>query len=171
MPLRRSPTSPGAIATTAAERMRGRHPERPLEVTIAPDLPDVEVDPVLFRRVIDNLLDNSHKYTPERSSAILLVVRRSDHYIEFEVIDRGIGIATAEIPKVYNSFYRADRSRAREPDSAGGVGLGLTLAKRIVEAHDGTIELISGAGKGTRARVAVPIAGANPVRDQGRSRA
>ena len=70
-----------------------------------------------------------------------------------EVVDRGIGIATADMPNIDNSFFRSERSRSRE---TGGVGLGLTLAKRIVEAHGGTIEITSSVGKGTRARVWIP---------------
>lgn len=153
MPLRKSLTQPSAILTASAERMRGRHPARPLEVSIADELPDIDVDPVLFRRVIDNLLDNAHKYTPEKTSPIYLAAKRSGTAVEIAVVDRGIGIATAEIPNVYNAFYRTDRSRSRE---AGGVGLGLTLAKRIVEAHGGTIDISSGTDKGTRATVTVP---------------
>jgi signal transduction histidine kinase len=153
MPLRRERTSPETIANASAERMRAQHPERPLELSIASELPAIEVDPVMFRRALDNLLENSHKYTPERTSPIRLAVRRADAGVEFEVVDRGIGIATADMPNIYNSFFRAERSRSRE---TGGVGLGLTLAKRIVEAHGGVIELTSAVGKGTRARVSIP---------------
>jgi signal transduction histidine kinase len=153
MPLRKARTSPEAIANAAAERMRARHPDRPLKVVVQPDLPDIEVDPVMFRRVIDNLIENAHKYTPEKVAPIVLAARREGSSIEFEIIDRGMGIATADLPNIYNSFFRAERSRSRE---TGGVGLGLTLAKRIVEAHGGTIEITSSVGKGTRARVTVP---------------
>lgn len=155
MPLRKARTAPDAIANAAAERMRARHPDRPLELSIARALPDIEVDPVMFRRVIDNLLENSHKYTPEAVAPILLAVRKDPAGVEFEVVDRGIGIATADLPNIYNTFFRGERSRSRE---TGGVGLGLTLAKKIVEAHGGTIDVTSSAGKGTRARVIVPAA-------------
>jgi signal transduction histidine kinase len=154
MPLRKARTSPEAIANAAAERMRARHPDRPLQLVVEPVLPDIEVDPVMFRRVIDNLLENAHKYTPEKIAPIMLAVRGEKAAIEFEIIDRGMGIATADLPNIYNSFFRAERSRSRE---TGGVGLGLTLAKRIVEAHGGTIEITSAVGQGTRARVAVPL--------------
>ena len=153
MPLRRARVAPDDIAAAAAERMRARHPDRPLELAVASGLPDIDVDPVMFRRAIDNLLENSHKYTPERIAPILLAVRRHPDGIEFEIVDRGVGIATADLPNIYDSFFRGERSRSRE---TGGVGLGLTLAKRIVEAHGGTIDITSSLGKGTRARVAVP---------------
>lgn len=153
MPLRKALVQPATILTASAERMRGRHPARPLAVSIAEELPDIDVDPVLFRRVIDNLLDNAHKYTPDKTSPIQLVAKRAGKGVEIAVVDSGIGIATAEIPNVYNAFYRTDRSRSRE---AGGVGLGLTLAKRIVEAHGGAIDITSGTDKGTRATVTIP---------------
>jgi signal transduction histidine kinase len=153
LPLRRTHTSPDAIANASAERMRARHPDRPLELAIAPGLREIDVDPVMFRRVIDNLLENSHKYTPERVAPILLAVRGVRDAIEFEIVDRGIGIATGDLPNIYNTFFRGEPSRSRE---TGGVGLGLTLAKRIVEAHGGTIEITSSVGTGTRARVSVP---------------
>jgi signal transduction histidine kinase len=155
MPLRKERLQPADIATVAADKMRSRHPERPLEVSVATDLPEIDVDRVLFRRVIDNLLDNSDKYTPEKASTIRLAVRADDRGVAFEVTDKGIGIATAELPNIYNPFFRAERSRARE---TGGVGLGLTLAKRIVEAHGGTIEITSSVDRGTRALVVVPSA-------------
>lgn len=155
MPLRKARTSPEAIANAAADRMRARHPDRPLQVVVAPALPEIEVDPVMFRRVIDNLLENAHKYTPEKVAPIVLAVRAEPQAIEFEILDRGVGIATADLPNIYNSFFRAERSRSRE---TGGVGLGLTLAKRIVEAHGGTIAITSSVGKGTRAQVLVPLA-------------
>ena len=154
MPLRKARTTPEAVANAAAERMRARHPDRPLELSIARSLPEIDVDPMMFRRVIDNLLENSHKYTPESVAPILLAVRKDALGVEFEVLDRGIGIATADLPNIYNTFFRGERSRSRE---TGGVGLGLTLAKKIVEAHGGTIEITS-SGKGTRARVVVPAA-------------
>lgn len=155
MPLRKARTTPEAVANAAAERMRARHPDRPLELSIARSLPEIEVDPMMFRRVIDNLLENSHKYTPESVAPILLAVRADPAGVEFEVLDRGIGIATADLPNIYNTFFRGERSRSRE---TGGVGLGLTLAKKIVEAHGGTIAITSSAGNGTRARVVVPAA-------------
>jgi signal transduction histidine kinase len=155
LPLHRERTAPAAIAAASTERMRVRHPDRPLELSLVGELVAIDVDPVLFRRAIDNLLENAHKYTPDRVSPIQFVVRAAADRVEFVVIDRGIGIATADLPNIYNSFFRAERSRSRE---TGGVGLGLTLAKRIVEAHGGTIEVTSTIGHGTRARVSVPAA-------------
>lgn len=153
--LRRVPQPPADIANEAAQRMRSRHPDRPLDVAVAADVPDIEVDRVLFRRVIDNLLENAHKYTPERDAPIRLSAARTDETIVFEIADRGVGISPDELPHVFEPFWRSERSRSR---AAGGVGLGLTLVKRIVEAHGGDIALTSALGAGTVARITVPLA-------------
>ncbi|HEY6179295.1 MAG TPA: hypothetical protein VIX73_32800, partial [Kofleriaceae bacterium] len=78
LPLRRTTLRAGEIAAAAADRLRARHPERPLEVSAGDDVPAIHVDPVLFRRVIDNLLENAHKYTPDTAAPIALGVARDD---------------------------------------------------------------------------------------------
>ncbi|MEO8699504.1 MAG: HAMP domain-containing sensor histidine kinase [Kofleriaceae bacterium] len=153
LPLRRAVVEPRTIAEATAERMCARHPERSLTVTVAKGLPPIDVDPKLFRRVLDNLVENAHKYTPDTSLPIELAVTHAGDRVVFAVRDRGIGILAEDLPRVFAAFFRGDRSRSRE---TGGVGLGLTLAKRLVEAHGGTIEVESAAGAGTTVRVAVP---------------
>lgn len=153
LPLRRVIVPASEIAVAAADRLRARHPERPLEVSAAPELPAIHVDPVLFRRVIDNLLENAHKYTSDPRSAIDLVVARDGASVVFEVRDRGTGISPDDLPRIFTAFFRGERSRSRE---TGGVGLGLTLAKRIVEAHGGAIDVTSTLNVGTSVRVTIP---------------
>ena len=153
LPLRKAVVEPRSIADASASRMLQRHPERPFTVTVADELPAIDADPMLFRRVIDNLLENAHKYSPDRSTPIDLTVTRDVDRVCFVVEDRGIGISAEDLPRVFTPFFRGDRSRSRE---TGGVGLGLTLAKRIVEAHQGTIEVASEVGNGTTVRVRVP---------------
>jgi signal transduction histidine kinase len=152
LPLRREPTPAGAVASAAADRFRGRHHDRPLEVDIAA-LPEIDADPMLVRRVLDNLLENAHKYTPDPAAPIRLVATRHGDDVVYEVTDRGIGIAGDDLPRVFTAFFRGERSRSRE---TGGVGLGLTLAKRIVDAHEGSIEIASDLGVGTTVRVIIP---------------
>lgn len=153
LPLHRKPIDPSQVANEAAQRMRSRHPERPLEVAIADGLPAIDVDPVLFRRVIDNLLENSHKYTPDRSAPILLAAARDGDTIAFTITDKGVGLSADELPHLFEPFWRSERSRSR---ATGGVGLGLTLVKRIVDAHGGGIHVTSEVGAGTTARINVP---------------
>jgi len=155
LPLRRAHVAAGSIAEAAAERMRGRHPQRSLAVTIDPDLPMIHADPMLLRRVLDNLLENAHKYTPDGSQTIDLDVSRDGDRVVYEVHDKGVGISAEDLPRVFTAFFRGERSRSRE---TGGVGLGLTLAKRITEAHGGSIGATSQAGIGTQMRVEIPAA-------------
>lgn len=152
-PLKRAVVPPLEIAEAAASRLRARHAARPLAVHVASDLPAIHVDRVLFRRVIDNLLENGHKYTPDTAAPLALDVTAEAGDVVFTVRDRGAGIPADDLPRVFTAFFRGDKSRSRE---TGGVGLGLTLAKRIVEAHGGTIELASTPDDGTTVRVAVP---------------
>ncbi len=155
LPLRRAVVAPSEIATAAADRLHVRHPSRALAVTVGPELPPIHVDPMLLRRVIDNLIQNAHKYTPDHERPIELEVQKADGGVMFSVRDHGIGISAEDLPRVFTAFFRGDRSRSRE---TGGVGLGLTLAKRIVDAHGGTIEVASEHGKGTTVRVTIPAA-------------
>lgn len=155
LPLRRERTTAAALVEAAESRMRARHPERALEVHVDDGLPELDVDPVLFRRVLDNLLDNAHKYTFDPAPAIALTARHAGDTVELEVADRGAGIAEADLPYVFAPFFRADRSRSR---GTGGVGLGLTLAQRIVEAHGATIAVASRLGEGTHVTIRVPAA-------------
>jgi signal transduction histidine kinase len=153
LPLRRATVEPASIANTAAERLHARHPDRPLELDIAPGLPAIDVDPVLFRRIVDNLLENAHKYTPDAKLPIVLRVSRSGEDVVFEVADRGVGIASEDLPRVFTAFFRGERSRSRE---TGGVGLGLTLARRIADAHGGCVSITSELDRGTTARLSIP---------------
>jgi len=144
------------LCESAAERFRSRHAARALEVDVKKDLPLLDADPVLFRRVLDNLLVNAHKYSPDGAAAITLRAFRGATGIVFELEDRGIGIAEDDLAHVFTPFFRVDRSRTR---GTGGVGLGLTLARRVVEAHGGTIEVESAPGAGTTMRIELPVRG------------
>lgn len=153
-PLRRKRVDTPALIAASASRFMNAHPERPLNVEVPESIAAVDGDPVLLRRVIDNLLENAHKYTEDITSPIDLIASASATGIEIEVRDRGIGIAETDLARVFRPFFRADKSRTR---ATGGLGLGLALAKRIIEAHGGTIELESALGEGTRARVRLPV--------------
>jgi signal transduction histidine kinase len=154
LPLRREPVEGRELVLRAAERFRSAHPDRTLEVDVAPELPPILADPALLRRVVDNLLDNARKYSPE-ASPIMIAARTEDGALAVEVQDRGIGLDEADLKRVFTPFFRSDRSRAR---GTGGVGLGLALARRVVEAHGGRIGLTSAPGQGTTVRFSVPAA-------------
>lgn len=154
--LRLERVAPAQIAENAADRFRARHPRRLFTLRVAPDLPALEADPNLVRRVLDNVLDNAHKYSPDPASEVILTVSSLPNAIRFEVLDHGVGIAAEDLPLVFTAFFRAERSRSRR---TGGVGLGLTLAKRIVEAHGGDIAIASELRRGTGVRVELPTDG------------
>jgi signal transduction histidine kinase len=113
---------------------------------VATDAPNVLADLAVLRRAIDNVLENAHKYSPDPDSPITLRVRAPGERVEIAVIDRGIGIDAADLTRIFEPFFRAERSRVR---TAGGVGLGLALSRRIVEAHRGSIDAESEPGAGT----------------------
>ncbi len=146
--------APDTIAQRSAELFRSRHPQRPLSSTIEPISGLIEADPVLLRRVLDNLLENAHKYSPEPQSEISLSVFEQGGRACFSVRDHGLGIPAEDLPRVFTAFFRGERSRSR---GTGGVGLGLTLAKRIVEAHGGSIEVESELGVGSTFRATLPL--------------
>jgi len=154
LPLHRERIGVAEVLEDAADRFRSRHPGRALELAVADGLPEVDGDAGLLRRLLGNLLDNAAKYS-DAGSPVVLAARPAEGGVVLEVRDRGIGIAAEDLPRLFTPFFRTDRSRAR---GTGGVGLGLTLAKRIAEAHGGTIAAESTPGAGTTFRVALPPA-------------
>lgn len=146
-PLRRRAVGMSELLERAADGFRTRH-RGELTVEVPPDLPTRELDPVLFRRAIDNLLDNAAKY----GEAVRLVARTEGAAVVIEVVDRGIGIAPEDLARVFEPFFRTDRSRTK---GTGGVGIGLSLVRQIVERHGGTVTLESTPGEGTTARISI----------------
>lgn len=151
-PLHRTRLEPSAVLTLAAERLRHRYPDRAVQLELGSDLPAIEGDAVLLRRALDNLLDNARKYSPP-ASEIRLRAERVGEQLRVEVIDHGDGIAPEDLQRLFTPFFRADRSRTR---TTGGVGLGLALSRRIVEAHGGTVVARSVSGAGTTLTVTLP---------------
>jgi len=155
LPLSLAQVSARQIAEDAAGRFRARYPARKLATRFESELPGLAADATLLRRALDNLLENAHKYSPGGAEEICFAAARVGGSVCFEIKDTGVGIDAADLPRVFTPFFRAERSRTR---SAGGVGLGLTLAKQIVEAHGGILALSSAPGEGTTANVLLPSA-------------
>ncbi len=153
LPVRREPLDMQSLVEKAVSKFRLAHPRRKLDVHMDPNLPEIVGDAVLVRRVVDNLLDNAHKYTDDDDASISLRATRDGDAVGIEIVDHGIGIDEADLQRLFEPFFRADRSRAR---ATGGLGLGLVLARRVVEAHAGTIAFTSKLGEGTRVRVRLP---------------
>lgn len=104
--------------------------------------------------VLDNLVDNAIKYTPS-GGKITVRWTATEHHVQIEVEDTGIGISEADLPRVFERFYRADRARNR---AAGGTGLGLSIVKHLTQAMNGHVMAASQLGKGTTFKVTLPRA-------------
>jgi two-component system, OmpR family, phosphate regulon sensor histidine kinase PhoR len=104
-------------------------------------------------------LDNALKYTPEGGS-----IRTGAHalgeFVEIHVADTGIGIPEADLPRVFERFYRVDKGRSRE---MGGTGLGLSIVKHLVHAQGGEVNVTSELGRGSRFAFTLPVAAAAPA--------
>ena len=100
-----------------------------------------------------NLIDNAAKYTPE-GGAIGIGISTPDSQFIIEVSDTGIGIPKEHLPRIFERFYRVDKTRSRK---VGGTGLGLSIVKHIVIMHGGKIEVQSEVGKGSRFIITLPI--------------
>jgi two-component system CheB/CheR fusion protein len=126
-----------------------------LTVSIPPGPIPMQADPVRLEQILTNLLHNAAKYTPEGGQIGLSVAREGGELV-IRIKDNGIGIAPDQLPEVFELFMQADRSLDR---SLGGLGIGLTLVKTLVELHGGSIEAISeGPGRGSEFVVRLPAA-------------
>jgi signal transduction histidine kinase len=113
----------------------------------------IKADPEKMKIVLRNLVDNALKHTPEDGPAVLISMAQKPDWFEIVVADRGEGIPESALPHLFEPFYRPDVSRSRK---TGGYGLGLSLCKAIVDAHGGSIDLVSTPGEGTRVTVTLP---------------
>jgi two-component system, OmpR family, sensor histidine kinase BaeS len=119
---------------------------------IAPDLPEIEVDPGRMTQVLTNILDNAIRHTSE-NGRILLAAKQVDDMVELSVQDSGPGLNIEDVDRIFERFYRSDASRQREE---GGSGLGLAIAKSIVQAHGGQVSAESEAGNGLKIIISLP---------------
>jgi two-component system, OmpR family, sensor histidine kinase BaeS len=129
------------------------------EITFERELEPVHThgDARRLEQVVDNLLSNALRYT-DPGGRVVLAVRGEPGAAVVEVRDTGIGISAEDLPRVFDRFWRSDRSRSR---ATGGSGVGLAVVRELVRAHHGEVELRSQAGQGTTARVVLPaVAGA-----------
>lgn len=134
-------------------KIQAEKKEQILECYVTSNVPEVYGDRDGIERVITNIVTNSIKYTPEKGSIKVYVgAVYDDAYIK--IIDNGIGIPKEDLPRVFERFYRVDKARSRE---MGGTGLGLPIAKEIIEANGGSIDMKSDVGKGTEVIIKVPL--------------
>ncbi|HTE22020.1 MAG TPA: HAMP domain-containing sensor histidine kinase [Candidatus Limnocylindria bacterium] len=136
------------ISQVVAEEIahfKKQHPDATIEGTLAPKL-TIQGDEKLLRQLITILADNAIKYAGNQPARLSIELKKLDSAIQLSVADQGIGIKATEIPHIFDRFYRGSNATKHSPS---GHGLGLSLAKQIVEAHDGTIQATSQPGKGS----------------------
>jgi signal transduction histidine kinase len=144
------------VITATASAFNGAASEKQVNliVEIANDLPQVKADSERVTQVLRVLLTNALRHTAADGRVAIAAVAASDR-VEVSVQDTGEGIAPADLPYVFDRFWRGDKARARE---TGGSGLGLAIAKQLIEAQGGSIGVESQAGKGSRFWFMLPIA-------------
>jgi signal transduction histidine kinase len=122
--------------------------ERPPGVRVSAMMPEilVDIDADRLRIVIRNLLENAVKYSSPTSRPVEISVSQTAETVVVRVTDDGVGIPESDVERVFEPFFRVDRSRSK---STGGYGLGLSICKRVMEAHGGSIAVERQAGRGT----------------------
>ncbi|MBI2908573.1 MAG: HAMP domain-containing protein [Chloroflexi bacterium] len=152
--LERQPASLNDIVELAVAAIRPQSASKGLhmEIDLMTGLPAANVDAERIGQVLRNLLNNAAAYTPP-GGTVAVSTRQAEGSLEVSVEDAGAGIAPEDLPYVFERFYRSDRSRSR---ATGGAGLGLTIARRLVEAHGGEIRVHSQLGRGTTFTFTLP---------------
>jgi len=140
--------------TVAVAQARAAEKGAAVSIDLSDKLPPVNIDHHRISQVLRNLLENAVTHTTE-GGVITVAARQQGNWVEVSVTDIGEGIPPEGLPNIFERFYRVDKSRAR---ATGGSGMGLTIAKRLVEAHGGKIEVQSELGKGSRFSFTVPVA-------------
>jgi signal transduction histidine kinase len=166
--LERRPTDLGALARRVAAAVEPVAAEKGINLVVEmrPDLPVVLADADRLRQVLHNLLSNALRHTPAAGRIAIAVDKGAAPKmspsqaaaLQVTVSDTGSGIAAEDLPYIFDRFYRADRARSQDD---GGSGLGLTIARTIVESHGGRIWASSRPGRGTQIAFTVPVASQN----------
>jgi len=127
-----------------------------LAATAEPGLPTLLADADRIRQVLLNLITNALQYTPEGGQVTVTATRKDSSNVQVSITDTGPGIDEADLPHIFDRFYRADKSRSR---SSGGSGLGLAIVRSLVELHKGSIIVRSKPGEGACFTVTLPVGG------------
>jgi signal transduction histidine kinase len=154
--LQLTPVSPASLIERIQSNLGGQFEDKniQLETFVEPNLPSIWVDQDRIIQVLTNLVGNALQYTPS-GGKVSLQVRRELSEVLFSIKDSGIGISAEQLTFIFNRFYRTDKSRAR---ASGGSGIGLTIAKALVQAHHGRIWAKSeGEGKGSTFSFLIPL--------------
>jgi histidine kinase len=145
-----------SVIESTLHRLNKQYDEKQiaLQIDVADDLPQIQADEIRLEQVLINLASNALQYTP--AGGKIVISARQDHdWLVISVQDNGVGIPEKDLPFIFDRFYRVDKSRSR---AGGGSGIGLTIARHLVEAHGGRIQAFSeGIGKGSKFEFTLPI--------------
>ena len=150
--LKKQPTNLTALLKQTLKTFENQPPG--IEVVDLPTEIEVRVDPEQIRTVFENILSNAIKYSEDESKPVRVSCDLKKSYAVIRVTDFGMGIPEEELAHIFEPFYRVDKSRTKE---TGGYGLGLSLCKTIMEAHDGKIEVQSRLHEGTTVSLFFPL--------------
>ncbi|MBA7679539.1 Sensor histidine kinase WalK [subsurface metagenome] len=151
--LETEPTNISRLIMETVAEAELRAPKHKMVLNVRKRLPRVNIDAKRVRQVLDNLIDNAIKYS-ENGTKVVVQAETEAQELVIRVIDQGRGIPAADIDRVFNRMYRIKRRLAQDP---GGMGLGLSLCKGLVKAHDGRIWAESEEGKGSTFSFTLPL--------------
>ena len=140
------------LVGTVIETFQRRHPERSVSLEVSGNSPLVLAEPDYLTEVLENLLSNAHKYSPSDAPIEVGLIRTADNGALVQVRDRGVGMSEGERKRLFTPFYRSDAARKL----SDGLGLGLALSQRIIQAHGGAIECLPRSGGGSEFQFALP---------------
>jgi signal transduction histidine kinase len=156
VPLEREPVELAPLVSRVLSEIEVARPDRHVDLRgrVPPDLPPVLADRERVHQVLFNLLDNAVRFTPS-GGRVTVTASRHDGSVDVEVSDTGPGIAPEHLPRLFERFYRVDEARSRDD---GGTGIGLAIARSVVEAHGGRIWAESRPGQGATFTFELPAA-------------
>jgi signal transduction histidine kinase len=137
---------------------RGEEKDLKMNLELAPSLPVIKGDRTRLHEILINLLENAVEHTPP-GGEVTLKVYCLDYQLVIEVRDTGCGISEEDLPYIFERFYKTDRSRAQ---NSGSSGLGLAIAKQLVEMHNGRITVVSNPGEGSTFSISLPVHDTRP---------
>jgi signal transduction histidine kinase len=152
--IRSEPVDLNYLLYDTAETFRRPESVR-VEATMTPEPIEVEADPEWLACILRNLVENAVRHTPVNGRVVLSASAQNGCAL-LHVSDTGEGIPPEHLPHLTERFYRVDASRARARAATGGTGLGLAITRMLVDAHHGTLEIISEPGQGTQVTVRIP---------------
>jgi len=154
--IKKAPTDVKDIILENVDLFKSQTDKRTFKVNLPPDLPKIELDKDKIDQVMENLLSNALKFSPE-GGEVTVSIEQAKGKLKISVSDTGMGISKKDLPHIFEKFYRADNASIQ---AIGGTGLGLAIVKYIVESHGGKMSVESEVGKGSTFSFTLPTKGA-----------